>query len=196
MIDNVFEPKYQNRFVLNIPAIPLLNDDNATITEGGGPILSSLMIGLEKASRPEYTVGIKDITRFNEKTFFAGKPAHSNAMECDFWDYINNQSNTTTANLGSSSEILYKWFNTVYNLEQGSQGFKEDYSTSAHLFLLDPHGNEIEHWVYDNLWPVSVKYGDVSYSADELCKVSCTYQYDKVKLVGNADTTKGFTSGY
>ena len=150
LIDNVYEPKYKNRFVLDIPTIPLISEDGTIKEDGSAKTQSGLMIGLAKAKRPSYSVDVKEIPKFNEKSFYAGTPAHDNKMSCEFWDYISGQGNLTNAAMKSSAEILYKWYNTVYNLKLGSQGFKAEYSTTAHLFLLDPNGAEVEHWKYIN----------------------------------------------
>jgi hypothetical protein len=186
LIDNIYEPKYKNRFVLTINNVPLRTEATTLdkVVQASGSQHSGLMIGLDTAKRPIYSVESKEIAKFNEKSFYAGTPSHDNKMSCEFYDYI-----TKGTQASSSADILYRWYNTVYNLDKGSQGFKKEYCTTAHLFLLDPNGKEIEHWVYTNFWPISIDFGELGYSTAEACKITAEFQYDKVKLVSYADTS-------
>lgn len=190
LIDNKYEPKYKNRFILHIEAMPLLATDFTAKQDAAMKQTSGLLIALDAAKRPAYNVGPKEIPRFNEKSFYAGTPEMDNKMSCEFWDYINNQVGPTVdGEGGGAAELIYRWFNTVYNIERGSQGFKSDYATNAHLYLLDPHGDEIEHWFYINFWPLSVDYGELSYSSPDHVKITCEFQYDKAKLIATKDST-------
>jgi hypothetical protein len=186
-IENRYEPKYKNRFVLHIETIPMINSARTGIETANATQTSGLLLSLSTAKRPQYTVEEKEIKRFNEKAFYAGTPSMDNKMDCEFFDYINNQGATFTTG-ASAASILYRWFNTVYNINQGSQGFKKDYSTKAHLYLLDPTGGEVEHWHYTNFWIASLDFGDLTYEGSDIAKITASFKYDKARLIENSDT--------
>lgn len=187
-INNRYEPKKKNRFMLHIANIPQINSDRTDVTPGDNKTLSGLMISLDTAARPQYTINATDIRRYNERSFYAQEPTHGKEMACSFFDYINN-ANGVDGGL-SAAQIIYKWFLTVYNLDFGSMGFKEDYATDADLYLLDPHGQQIEQWHYTSFWPKDVNYNDLNMNGPENCKIDVTFQYDKVKMINALETTE------
>lgn len=192
-INNQYEPKRKNRFMLHIASIPVLSSDRTLKTEASQEQHSGLMIALIKAKRPTYTVEAKEIPRFNEKSYYAGAPTHDKKMACSFNDYINDadiSGDTHADSAQGAGQILYRWFQTVYNLDFGSMGFKKEYSTTADLFMLDPHGRQIEHWHYTNFWITETNYGDVDFGATDHAVIECQFQYDKAKLISSVDSTQ------
>jgi hypothetical protein len=189
-INNIYEPKKKNRFMLHIASIPLLSTDSTVKAAGDTTHHSGLMISLIKAQRPNYTVTDSgEIYRFHERSFYAGRPEIETKMTCSFNDYINNAAADGTVSGGlSASQILYRWFNTVYNIDFGSMGFKNEYATTADLFLLDPHGKQIEQWHYTNFWITSINYGDVDFSSSDNITIETSFRYDKVKMIKATDT--------
>ena len=77
----------------------------------------------------------------------------------------------------------------IQNFDYGSVGYKDFAAARAYLFLLDPHGKQIEEWQYDNLWPKSVSFGELDYSSGEPITISVTFQYDKATMIDAQDTS-------
>lgn len=184
-INNKYEPKKKNRFMLHIANIPQLDPTNPAALIGSPDVgtLSGLMIALDTANRPQYTVTAAEIRRYNERSFYAQEPTHSKEMSCEFFDYINDAVDGDVAASVSAAQVIYKWFTTIYNLDLGSMGYKDTYATDADLYLLDPHGRQIEQWHYTNFWPKDVNYNDLTMTGPEHCKISVVFQYDKAKMI-------------
>jgi hypothetical protein len=83
----------------------------------------------------------------------------------------------------SAGAIIYKWYNTIYNVETGSMGYKSEYTTNALLYLLDPHGVSIETWKLFNIFPTSLDFQEVNYENATNMKVVCTFKYDLPELI-------------
>jgi len=186
-INNKYEPKRKNRFMLHIANIPLLLGDSTGFAAAGPEEHSGLMIALDTAKRPSYDLESTEVKRYNERSYYAGVPAGDKTMPCDFYDYINDASGSDAG--GSAGQILYRWYNVSYNLDFGSTGFKQDYATTADLYLLDPHGKQIEHWHFTNFWLKSIEYGELGFSSTDIVKITTTFQYDKAKLLTSLDST-------
>lgn len=190
-INNRYEPKKKNRFMLHLQDVPQLNADRTASVRSGNNYVSGLMISLDTASRPEYVVNTAEIRRYNERSYYAQEPSMTKEMSCSFFDYINNASPSADPGVNngiSAAQIIYRWFLTVYNLDFGSMGFKEEYATEADLYLLDPHGQQIEQWHYTSFWPKDVKFGDLSMNGPENCKIDVIFQFDKAKMINAIDT--------
>ena len=187
-IDNIYEPKKKNRFMLYIPSIPQINDTNTLKVDGTTSNQSGLLLSLQTAARPQYTVDTTEIQRYNEKAFWASAPAHDKTMSCTFNDYIDNLGDPADSNTNNAAVVLYRWYNTIYNLAQGSMGFKAEYATTANLYLIDPHGNAIEQWHYIHLYPTDINYESLEMSSTDVCTIAVTFKYDKVRLLGASDT--------
>jgi len=191
-INNKYEPKRKNRFMLHIANIPILSGDSTAAEQATPELHSGLMIALDTAKRPAYEVGATEIRRYNERSFYAEAPSHDKTMACEFWDYINDAAASPgDPNAGyGAGQVLYRWFKVCYNLDFGSMGFKKDYATTADLYMLDPHGKQIEHWHYTNFWCKGLEYGDLGFSATDPAKITATFQFDKAKLLNAIDSTE------
>ena len=49
---------------------------------------------------------------------------------------------------------------------------------NIHIKALDDNGDTIEDWTLHNAFPISFKYGDFDYNADDLREMNVTWKYD------------------
>jgi len=202
-VQNIYEPKKTNRFMLHFSRIPSMGADNKiddTVKE------DELLVALSEAKRPVFKVTPEAISRFHMQYFTAGKVDYETEMKCVFWDYIDNSPSTTISQSATTTDgktvttttpavlsagtIIYNWYNSIFNVATGSMGFKTTYVTDATLYILDPQGKPVESWKYFNIYPKDVALGDVSFGDAKNLKIDVTFKFDKVKLVETSDTTK------
>lgn len=126
------------------------------------------------ASRPDIAIEETPINFLNERTWIPGKPS---------WETI---TVTYLDAAGSTNLELYNWLATVYDFstECRKMGTKrQDYAGEAQLIMLDGCGQPLEKWVLGNVWPTSVKFGELDYSSSDICEVSLTLRYSNVAYI-------------
>lgn len=126
---------------------------------------------VKSASRPNITVDETELHFLNEVTWIPGKGK---------WDTIT----VTYHDVAGAANIgLFSWLATVYDFTsecrfQASRPM--DYSGVAHLVMLDGCGYPLQEWVMRNVWPTSIKFGDVGYDSSETATVELTLRYSSV----------------
>lgn len=127
---------------------------------------------VKTASRPNLTIEETELNYLNAKTWIPGKGAWE-TMDVTYYD-------VATADAGP----LFSWLASVYNftnpitLEQGSR--RSDYTATAILKMWDGCGQLIETWTMKDVWPTSIKFGDVDYSSSDICEIALTLRYSQV----------------
>lgn len=70
---------------------------------------------------------------------------------------------------------IYKWLTNYYNPKKGTIGYYRDFvKPKAMLQMYDGCGNIIEKWTYENVYPISVDFGDLDMATSHA--VTCTLQ--------------------
>lgn len=124
------------------------------------------------ASRPDITVEETELNFLNEKTWIPGKGA---------WETI---TVTYLDPAGNPNISLYDWLATIYDFtsECRTQASKPiDYAGTAHLVLLDGCGGILEKWTLGNMWPTSIKFGELDYSSSDITEIELTLRYSQVQ---------------
>lgn len=136
---------------------------------------------VKTASRPSLTIEETDINFLNEKTWIPGK-ASWEAIDVTYYDV------SASENIG-----LLSWLASVYDFTNDTcrwmNAKRQDYAGSGILRLLDGCGNIMEQWILNDMWPTSIKFGDLDYSSSEVCEIALTLRYSKVEYTSNCGGT-------
>jgi len=128
---------------------------------------------VKTASRPDLSIEETEINFLNAKTWIPGK-ASWEAITITYYDVA------TGDNIN-----LWNWLASVYDftnsdcLHMNSQ--RSGYAGTANLYLLDGCGNPLEHWTLDDVWPTSIKFGELDYSSSDTVDIELTLRYSQVK---------------
>lgn len=182
VLSNTYEPKRQNRWVMSFLA-PIAATTAGVTTDTGGHI-DELAFAAHTANRPEITFDQTEFHRQNERFYVAGKPTW-NELTMEFYDFVNGPK--------SASHTMWLWATSVYNPVTGAMGYKQDYTSTATLSLLDPLGAVAETWSLFYLWPASVTWNELNSESSDIVNVSVTFRYDYA-LMGTPASTRDYTS--
>lgn len=129
---------------------------------------------VKMASRPDITIEDTELNFLNETTWIPGK-AKWETITVTYYDVA-----------GAQNSGLYSWLATVYDFTSECRTMASkpiDYAGTAHLVMLDGCGNPLEKWTLGNLWPTSVKFGEVAYDSSDVAEVELTLRYSNVTYV-------------
>ena len=149
------EPKRKNRFVLEFPAD-----------------LDFAEWMVQVAGRPKMTLNVTEIPYMNTKTYVAGQ-VEFDQMDITFIDVIG----------PSTSQKIMTWIRQTFDSATGRMGYATNYKKNLTLKMLDPAGEEVEKWIIYGAFIISVDYGDLDHSTDDLSDVSISLRYDRAVLV-------------
>lgn len=124
------------------------------------------------AARPNLTVEETEINRLNAKAWIPGKAAWE-TITVTYYDVA------TQDNLG-----LWNWLASVYDftnpvsLTMGSS--RLDYAARGVLTLFDGCGTPLENWVFDDMWPQAINFGELDYASSDEINIELTLRYSQV----------------
>jgi tail tube protein gp19 len=139
-----------------------------TYCNGSGTVGASFV---KTASRPSISIEETEINFLNEVSWIPGK-AKWETIDVTYLD----------ANDDTTSD-LFSWLASVYDFTNPcrNMGSKQiDYAGEANLVMLDGCGNPIERWVMGNVWPTSIKFGELDYSSSDIAEIQLTLRYSQV----------------
>lgn len=123
------------------------------------------------AARPQMTIEDTEINFLNERIWIPGKPTLEPI-------------NVTYYDVATDDNIeLWNWLASIYDFTSNCRFMnsrRSDYSGTGVLTLLDGCGNKLEQWVYGDMWPTSINFGDLAYDNNEVCDIELTLRYSKV----------------
>ena len=130
----------------------------------------------EKSARPSISFKEIEVQHLNETIYFAGKPE---------WKPIS----LTLYDLKLNSNPIFEWLK-----EQYDPGTCKDEGTwkapspnqwkksTVHLEIYDGCGNIIEIWVYENVWPNAIEWGELDMANSEYVTIDLTLRYDRAYI--------------
>lgn len=128
---------------------------------------------VKTASRPDISIEETEINFLNEKTWIPGK-ATWEAITVTYYDVA------TGDNIG-----LWNWLASVYDFTNPAcrhmNSKRRDYAGSGRLWLLDGCGNPLEAWWMNDMWPTSIKFGDLDYASSDTVDIEVTLRYSQVE---------------
>lgn len=131
---------------------------------------------IKTASRPEVSIEETEINFLNEKTWIPGKPT---------WEPIT----VTYYDIAGDSEDnieLWSWIATVFDYTDSCRHMstrRSEYTGVGNLVLLDGCGNAMEYWKIGDMWPTSIKFGDLDMASSDPVEIELTLRYSKVEYV-------------
>lgn len=190
------EPKRANRWVLKFETVPYPtsagNVVGGQLSNGASDAAESLAIDLVSASRPTLNVNMGEISRLNEKWKFAQNPTWE-PITVAFYDF--------DSGLGSATQILWRWMQTVYDVLNGTMGYAAVYKVDASLILLGPGQTStggtkesstnieiIEAWDLFGCFPNNMSTGELSYESTDALRVTAEIMFDYANLHTGSDS--------
>ena len=152
MLPNKFEPKRGYRWILAIEGI------------------DSFLVQTTK--RPDATIGSTEIKYINSyRKISNGKVVWSD-ISVDLHDPI----------APSGAQQVMEWIRTHMESVSGRAGYADFYKRDIQLKMLDPIGTVVELWDIKGAFITSATFGSLSYSSDDIMKISLTLAVDNCVL--------------
>lgn len=127
---------------------------------------------IKTASRPDLSIEETEINYLNGKTWIPGKAV---------WEPIT----VTYYDVSSNTHVeLLGWIASIYDFTDPScahmNSNRISYTGTANLYLFDGCGNIMERWVFADMWPTSIKFGDLDMGSSDVCEIEMTMRYSNV----------------
>jgi hypothetical protein len=152
MLPNKFEPKRGYRWILAIEGI------------------DSFLVQTTK--RPDATIASTEIKYINSyRKISNGKVVWSD-ISVDLHDPI----------APSGAQQVMEWIRTHMESVSGRAGYADFYKRDIQLKMLDPIGTVVELWDIKGAFITSATFGSLSYSSDDIMKISLTLAVDNCVL--------------
>lgn len=128
----------------------------------------------DKGARPSLSFKEIEVQHLNEIVYFPGKPD---------WKPIQ----LTLFDLKLNKNPVFEWVREIYDVCGGSSeedvsiwnaatgAFKKD----GRLKMFDGCGNVMEEWIFKNMWPNNIEWGDLDMSNLEYVTAELTLRYDR-----------------
>lgn len=152
MLPNKFEPKRGYRWVLAIEGI------------------DSFLVMSTK--RPDAQIGSTDIKFMNTYRKISNGKVVWSSISVELHDPI----------APSGAQQVMEWIRTHMESVSGRAGYADFYKRDLQLKLLDPIGTVVELWDIKGAFISSANFGGLSYSSDDLMKISLTLEVDNCVL--------------
>lgn len=125
-----------------------------------------------KSARPNISFKEVEVQHINESIFFPVKPE---------WKPIN----LVLYDLKKNQNPIFDWLKKIYDPEKGKWGpsINTGFKKRATLKLYDGCGELIESWIYDNVWPQAVEFGDLDMGNSEIVMIDVTLRFDRAYVV-------------
>ena len=126
----------------------------------------------EKSARPSLSFKEIEAQHLVETIYFAGKPE---------WKPIN----LTLYDIKKSRNPIFKWLKEQYDPCEGTWKAPSPGSwkkSTAYLEMYDGCGNILETWVFENVWPNAIEWGDLDMANSEYATVDLTLRYDRAYI--------------
>lgn len=125
------------------------------------------------AGRPKIKHEETVIDFINQKSYFAGKRD---------WEKIDIELNDPIS--PSAAQKVTDWLRLISDPATGRAGYKDFYTKTITLKLLDPGGTVVEQWIGKNVWPSDVDFNSVAldYKSSEVVTIKCSLRADSWNL--------------
>lgn len=134
----------------------------------------------DKGARPSLSFKEIEAQHLNETIYFPGKPD---------WKPVT----LTLFDLKKQNNPIFAWLKELYDVCGTNAtddkaiwkvpppgAFKKD----GTLKMFDGCGNVMEEWVFKNMWPNNVEWGDLDMSSSDYVTVELTLRYDRAWVKG------------
>lgn len=127
---------------------------------------------VKTAGRPDFTIEDTELNFLNETIWIPGKGK---------WETI---TVTYYDAAGPQSSELLKYLRGVYDFADDCRFMNSkpsEYAGTGTLVMLDGNGYPLERWRLRNMWPTSVKFGELDYSSSDVAEIELTLRYSQVQ---------------
>lgn len=152
MLPNKFEPKRGYRWVLAI--------------EGIDAFL------IQSTKRPDAQIGTQELRFINSYRMISNGKIKWGNISVDLHDPI----------APSGAQQVMEWIRTHYESVSGRAGYADFYKRDLQLKMLDPIGTVVELWDIKGAIISSANFGTLSYTSDDVMKISLTLEVDNCIL--------------
>ena len=151
-IDSGWEPKQQNRFILQLE----------------GSLSPALIV---EASRPKINFGEVKLQGVNNTRKYKGKVSYDD-INFKVVDIVS----------PSAAQEVEAWIRMSHDDSAGVDAYKKLHTQNVLLQLLGPSNDIVEEWVLHSSWLKTVDYGSLTKSDSGVINISCTLTYDYYEL--------------
>jgi len=123
---------------------------------------------LDSFSLPSESQGVIELNHGNEIRYVPGK-VRWDAMPLVLKDFVD---------IGTANALI-KWRRLCYNVESGSVGLARDLKKQADVLLRAPDGSVSRFWKLLGLWPMQVRFGDLSMASEDYVRIEVTLRPDR-----------------
>lgn len=134
---------------------------------------------VKMGNRPQLEIEETEINYLHGKMWIPGK-ATWQQMTVTYYD-VAGKSSSPSIQINS----LFGWIASVYditdpvNLHMGSR--LADYQGQGLILLYDGCGNALEGWLLNNVWPVTVNFGELDMASSDECTIELTMRFANVQ---------------
>lgn len=129
-----------------------------------------------KSARPSLSFKEMEAQHTTETIYFPGKPD---------WKPIN----LTLYDIKKPVHPVFEWIKLLYDPRGDEYKFSMHTSPEesfkkhrAELEVFDGCGNIIETWIYENIWPQNIEFGDLDMTSSEYLTCDLTLRYDRAYI--------------
>jgi hypothetical protein len=133
-----------------------------------------------KGSRPNISFKEIEANHVSETVYFPGRPDWK-PISLTLYDFTIQKTNR-----------VFEWLKLYYNINDEKTTIRPSVGESvlatalkipqASLILFDGCGNAIERWIFENVWPQSVEFGELDMQSSEVVTVDVTLRYDRAYI--------------
>jgi hypothetical protein len=138
----------------------------------------------DKAARPSLSFKEIEAQHLNETIYFPGKPD---------WKPIN----LTLYDLKSNKNPIFQWLKQIYEPCEDKGTWRAPapgaFKRTGRLKMYSGCGDVMEEWVYSNIWPNNIEWGDLDMSNQDVVTVEMTLRYDRAYAEDCSNNGSSFT---
>lgn len=140
----------------------------------GEPGSNTPLLPPGKSGRPSLSFKEIDAQHITETVYFPGKPE---------WKPIS----ITLYDTKERFNPVTQWIKKIYEVDETTVNWSPSVGTNfkreCSIDLYDGVGNIIEEWKLENVWPISIDFGDLDYSNSDILTVELQLRYDRAYII-------------
>lgn len=140
-----------------------------TLGRGSGQFSQQELLILMTAQRPSFKFDEPDMHHDQEVARFAGKQD---------WETVS----LTWYDAEQDPDVsngIYQWLESVVNFATANVNPPSVYKRQGTLNMHNGQGIATESWLMCNTWPKEVNWGELDYSATEICTIEAVMRFDR-----------------
>ena len=143
----------------------------------GGEDATSPLLPPGKAGRPSLSFKEMDAQHITETVYFPGKPEWK-PISLTLYDIKTERFNP-----------VIQWIAKMYNVGEkvswnsGSNDKNRQFKRECTIDLYDGIGNIVEQWKLENVWPISIDFGDLDFGSSDILTIDLQLRYDRAEFI-------------